>query len=110
MIKGTDIQLVVQTQTGTDDFGNPVYTEDFETINDVLVGQPSTDDVEQTIQLYGKKIAYVIGIPKDDEHDWFDRELVIFGDRYRTIGYPMTGIQDNIPLKWGQNVKVERYG
>lgn len=110
MIKGTDIQLAVQTQTGVDDFGNPIYTEEFETISDVLVGQPSTDDVEQTIQLYGKKIAYVIGIPKDDEHDWFDRELVIFGDRYRTIGYPMTGIQDNIPLKWGQNVKVERYG
>ena len=109
-MKGMTVQLVKKTQTGTDPLGAPIYTEVLENVNDVLVGQPSSDDINTTISLYGKKIAYTLGIPKGDTHDWTDAEVVIWGDRYRTIGYPETGIQENIPLRWGKNVKVERYG
>lgn len=109
-MKGTTIQLVVKTQTGMDPLGNPIESEEFEDVEDVLVGQPSTDDVTNTIQLYGKKIEYILGIPKGDEHDWEDREVIIWGKRYKTIGFPQTGIQENIPLRWGQNVRVERHG
>jgi len=62
------------------------------------------------VQLYGKKIEYVLGIPKGDTHNWINAKVKIFGDVFQTIGYPQTGIQENIPLKWGSNVKVERYG
>lgn len=110
MIKGTDIQIVIKTSTENDELGNPIYTETLETVSNVLVGQPSTDDVAETIQLYGKHIAYVLGIPKGDEHNWVDTDVIVFGERFHTIGYPMTGIQDNIPLNWGQNVRIERYG
>lgn len=109
-MKGMTLYLVNKTQTGTDAFGAPIYTEELEAVNDCLVGQPSTDDVANTLALYGKKIEYVVGIPKGDTHNWTDAELVIWGNRYRTVGYPMTGIQANIPLRWGQNIKVERYG
>lgn len=109
-MKGTTVQLAVKTQTGTDGFGAPVYTEELVNVADVLVGQPSTTDITNSIELYGKKIAYTLGIPKGDTHDWVDAEVIIWGDRYRTIGYPETGEQDNIPLRWGMNVKVERYG
>ena len=110
MIKGTTIQLIVETQTGTDPFGAPIYEEEAVDVEDVLVGQPSTDDVTNTIQMYGKKIEYVLGIPKGDTHNWTDAVVVIFGEKFRTVGYPQTGILENIPLRWGQNVKVERYG
>lgn len=109
-MKGTTIQLVVKTQTGTDAFGASIYTEELINVDDVLVGQPTTDDITDTLQLYGKKIEYVLGIPKGDTHNWTDAEVIIWGQRFRTIGYPQTGIQENIPLRWGQNVKVERYG
>ena len=109
-MKGTTVQLVVKTQSGTDAFGAPVYTEELVSVADVLVGSPTTDDVTSTLNLYGKKIEYVLGIPKGDTHDWIDAEVVIWGERFRTIGYPTTGEQENIPLRWGQNVKVERYG
>ena len=110
MLKGTTIQLIVETQTGTDPFGAPIYEEEAVDVKDVLVGQPSTDDVTNSIQLYGKKIEYILGIPKGDTHNWTDAVVIIFGEKYRTIGYPQTGILENIPLRWGQNVKVERYG
>lgn len=88
----------------------PIETEELIDIPGCLVGQPTADDVTSTMEMYGKHIAYVVGIPKGDTHTWVDAEVVIWGDRYRTIGYPETGIQGNIPLKWGQNVKVERNG
>lgn len=111
-MKGTTIQLVVKTETSTDPFGNPVETEELVDIHDVLVGSPSTDDVTNTLQLYGKKVEFVLGIPKAimNDYSWSDREFIIFGKRFRTIGYPMTGEQANIPLRWGANVKVEAYG
>ncbi len=109
MIRGMTIQIVVKTQTGTDPFGAPIYSETEQDVNDVLVGQPTTEDYATTLQLTGKHIAYVLGIPKGDTHDWVNTDVIIWGERFRTIGLPQTGIQDNIPLQWGQNVKVERY-
>lgn len=109
-MKGTTVQLVVNTQTGTDAFGAPIYTEELVSVDDVLVGSPTTDDVTNTLNLYGKKIEYVLGIPKGDTHNWIDAEIIIWGNRFKTIGYPTTGEQENIPLRWGSNVRVERYG
>ena len=109
-MKGMTIQYVKKTISSYDEFNNPIYTEELVDVADCLVGQPTTDEVTSTIALYGKTIAYSVGIPKGDTHDWTDAEVVIFGDRYRTIGYPQTGIQANIPLRWGQTIKVERYG
>jgi hypothetical protein len=109
-MKGTTIQLVVNTQSGTDPFGAPIYIEELVDVPDVLVGSPTTDDITDSLNLYGKKIEYMLGIPKGDTHNWTDAEVIIWGNRYRTFGYPITGEQANIPLRWGQNVRVERYG
>ena len=109
-MKGTTVQLVKKTQTGTDPFGQPICTEQLIDVPDVLVGQPSSDDITTTLQLYGKVITYTLGIPKGDTNDWTDAEVIVFGDRYRTVGFPVTGEEANIPLRWGKNVKVERYG
>ena len=109
-MRGMTVQLVVGTVTSYDPLGNPIEEEELVDVDDVLVGQPTTDDVTNTIQLYGKQIHYVLGIPKGDTHNWTDAKVYIWGEPYRTIGYPQTGIQANIPLRWGSNVKVERYG
>ena len=109
-MKGETVGLVVKTQTGTDPFGHPIYSEEIVLVNDVLVVQPTSDEIVSTLDLTGKKIAYMLGIPKGDTHVWTDTDVIIWGERFRTIGYPVTGTQANIPLRWGQNVKVERYG
>ena len=109
-MKTTTVQLAVKTEGAPDPFGMLTETEQLIDVPGCLVGQPSTDDIAQTMEMYGKKIAYVVGVPKGDEHSWVDTDVIIWGERFRTIGYPETGIQGNIPLKWGQNVKVEKYG
>lgn len=109
-MKGMTVQLVKKTSSTTDPFGMPIESEELIDVHDCLVGQPSTDDIAATMEMYGKQIAYVVGVPKGDTNDWVDTDVIIWGERFRTIGYPMTGIQENIPLRWGKNVKVERYG
>jgi hypothetical protein len=108
-LKGTTIQIAVKTQTGTDPFGAPIYETEFVDVPDVLVGQPTTDDIKSSIDLFGKKIEYMLGIPKGDSHDWVDADVLIWGQPFRTFGFPITGEQANIPLRWGQNVRVGRY-
>ena len=101
-MKTMTVQLVIKTEEGTDPFGAPIETEQLVDVPGCLVGQPSTDDISQTLEMYGKQIAYVVGVPKGDTHKWVDTDVIIWGQRYRTIGFPQTGIQENIPLGWGQ--------
>lgn len=107
---GITITLYNRTQTGTDEFNAPIYTETAEQIENVLIGEPSTDDITDTLTLYGKRLAYTLGIPKGDTHTWTDRTVEFFGERFRTIGEPTMGIEHLIPLSWNKKVKVERYG
>lgn len=109
-MKTTTVQLVVKTVTSLDPYGAPLEGEALIDVEDVLVGLPSADEVTGAMEMYGKKVAYTLGIPKGDAHDWIDTNVYIWGDRYRTIGYPITGEPENIPLRWGKNVMVERYG
>lgn len=109
-MKTITVQLIKKTAITTDPFGAPVEAEELISVGGCLVGQPSSEQATDTMSMYGKRIAYVIGVPKEDKNDWVDTDVIIFGERFHTIGYPETGIQGNIPLHWGKNVKVERYG
>ena len=112
-MNGITIKLIKKTESGTDPIGNPIYTEEEIDVDNVLVGQPTTDEITDSLQLYGKMVAYVLAIPKGDTNVWNDTEVILpdpFDGRYRTIGYPTAGIEANIPLKWNKKVKVERYG
>jgi hypothetical protein len=109
-MQGITITLYNRIQTGTDEFNAPIYTETAEQIENVLIGEPSTDDITDTLTLYGKRLAYTPGIPKGDTHTWTDRTVEFFGEKFRTIGEPTMGIEHLIPLSWNKKVKVERYG
>lgn len=113
MIQGITITLIAKTQTGVDAFNKAVYSDTLIPVANVLVGQPTTDDITTSLSLYGKKAVYVLGIPKEDANDWTDVEVVLptpFEGRYRTFGFPVVGIPANVPLSWNKKVWVERYG
>ena len=108
-IHGITIKLYEQTQTGTDAFNRPTYTETAVDVDDVLIGEPSSQDVVDEVNLSGRKLAYTLAIPKGDTHTWEGKKVEFFGDTFRVIGKPTQGIEDNIPLRWNKKVKVERY-
>ena len=115
-MRGQTVTLYERKKTGTDAFGAPTYTETAVTVKNVLIGEPSTDDITSSIQLYeGHVIRYMLGIPKGDTHDWRDNRVEwtdAYGIRHktRTFGAPITGIEANIPTPWHMKVRCEDYG
>lgn len=108
-LHGVTITLFERVQSGTDPFNRPVYTETAVPVDNVLIGEPSTQDIVDVLNLTGKKLAYTLAIPKGDAHEWTNRTVEFFGERFRTIGEPTQGIEGLIPLEWNRKVKVERY-
>ena len=116
-LSGTTVILYDNVQIGTDPFGAPIMQEEAIQVENVLVGEPSTDDITSSTQLFGKTISYMLAIPKGDNHDWVDKK-VSWTDAYgiihtvKTFGFPITGIEENIPpqLPWHMKVRCEAYG
>lgn len=109
MIRGITVTLYEKQQTGTDAFGAPVYAETPVPVPNVLVGEPTAEDVVNALQLYGKRTAYTLAIPKGDAHAWEDAAVEFFGRRWRCFGGVTEGIEAMLPLAWNRKVRVERY-
>lgn len=114
MIQGTTVRLFKCEQVGTDNFNEPIYMySDYVDVADCLVGQPSPQERTDELNMSGRMIEYVIGVPKGDTNDWFNTlvQFTFCGEThtYRTFGIPETGIEANIPLRWHKKVKCERY-
>ena len=110
MIKGITITLYTKKEVGKDAFNHPIYEEIAEEVDNVLVAPSTTDDIVTSQDLYGKKAVYTLAIPKGDAHDWLDCKVEFFGMVWKTFGYPIQGIEENIPLEWNKKVMVEAYG
>ncbi|HEP1468179.1 TPA: hypothetical protein VB465_001845 [Streptococcus pyogenes] len=108
-LKGITVALVDKSISRKDPFGNPV-TVDFDIkIENVLVAPATTEDITNQLSLTGKKVEYVLAIPKGDKHDWENKEVRFFGKKWRTVGSPLEGIEELMPLVWNKKVMVERY-
>ena len=109
MIIGETVVLIEKTVTGQNAIGEdivePVETE----VKNVLIGTPSTDAVVEDLNIYGKRLLFVLGIPKGDTHNWKDAEIHIRGQKFRSYGFPLTQTEENVPGPWNTQVKVEAY-
>ncbi len=109
MIKGETVILIEKTVTGENPIGEPIATSQEVQVDNVLIGTPSTDAAVQDLNLYGKRLAFVLGIPKGDNHNWKDTDVLIRGQKFRTYGFPLTQTEENVPGPWNTQVKVEAY-
>lgn len=109
LIKGIDVILYEKREAGKDGFGSPIYEVVQEVVENVLVGSPSAEESINELNLSGKRIAFVLGIPKGDNHNWEDAEVAFFGKRFKTFGGVMQGIEELVPMDWHKKVKVELY-
>lgn len=108
-MRGITVILYDKVQIGMDDFNRPIYEDVPLNIENVLIGEPTTDQIVDELNLSGKRLAYTLAIPKGDSHEWTDRKVEFFGEVFRTFGKPTQGIDHLIPLDWNKKVKVERY-
>ncbi len=108
-MQGIDIILYDKQKTGEDAFGKPIYAEMPITVDNVLIGEPTGEEITDALNLYGKHVAYTLAIPKGDENTWTDRTVKFFGEKFKVIGHPTQGIDHLIPLAWNKKVRVEHY-
>lgn len=108
-IKGITVTLITNQEVGKDPFGQPILEDVEIEVDNVLVSPTSTDDIVNQLNIDGKKAVYTLAIPKDDDNNWEDAEVLFFGKRWRTFGIPIQGIDHLIPLDWNKKVMVERY-
>ncbi len=110
MMKGITVILLDKIEIGRDGFNRPIYEENPIEVKNVLVAPASADDIVSQLNLTGKKAVYTLAIPKGDKHNWLDRRVQFFGETWQTFGFPVKGIEENIPLDWNEKVMVEKYG
>ena len=110
MLRGITIQLHVRREIGTDAFHAPIYEDAIIEVENVLVSPVSSEDMAQEMNISGKKAVYQLGIPKGDAHNWEDTVVEFFGSKWKTIGFPVEGIEAMIPLQWNKKISVEKYG
>lgn len=110
LIKGITVRLYERTQTGVDAFNHPVYSESPVDVKNVLVSPAEPQEITDELQLSGKRLVYTLCIPKEDNHNWQDRTVEFFGQKWRTFGFPQQWIPGMVPMDWNLKVKVERYG
>ena len=115
-MKGLTVTLYEEiASSSVDAFGVPIVTEQGTDIDNVLIGEVTTDAITDTTSLYTKVIRYTLGIPKGDTHDWVNKK-VEWTDAYgithkcKTYGFPETGVEANIPTPWHMKVRCEEYG
>lgn len=111
MIIGTTVTLYEKAPTTTDRFNAPVYAETPVMVDNVLIGEPSTEDIAETAALYQTQIRYMLAIPKGDSHTW-EGNRVEWTDpagravKCRVIGRPIAGVEANVPTPWHIKVRV----
>lgn len=108
-IQGITITLIDQVQTGQDPLDNPIVEDKSVEVSNVLVTPASADDITNQLNLTGRKAIYTLAIPKGDTHDWENKPVEFFGQRWKSFGIPLEGIDELIPLDWNKKVMVERY-
>lgn len=108
-IKGITVTLVDTVEIEKDPFGHPVYEQKEIQVNNVLVAPTTSDDIINSMELEGKKAVYILGIPKSDTHDWENKEIKFFGQKFKSFGKVTEGIDHLIPLDWNKKVQVETY-
>lgn len=108
-IKGIKVVLINRIEIGKDHFGSPIYEEEEIEVDNVLVSPVSTEDIINTLELEGKRVEYIIAIPKENTNVWEDRKVRFFGKTFKVFGTAMEGIEHLIPLDWNKKYKVEIY-
>lgn len=109
MIRGIPVTLYERTQSGTDAFNAPIYTETPVVVKNVLVTPSSDQDIIDALNLYGKHAVYELSLPKGDAHNWSDCRVDFFGQSFRVFGVGRQWIEQNVPGPWNKKVLVERY-
>lgn len=109
MLRGVPVQLREKVNNGTDSIGEPIYTYNpVVTIGNILIAPATITEIQDALQLHGKKIVYNIAIPKVDNHNWEGAIVTYNGNDYICVNI-QSGIDYLVPTQWHKKGQLIRY-
>ena len=74
----------------------------------LVKGEPTAEEAQSSIDLYGARCEVMLGIPKGDTHDWENTTVTFWGRTWHTIGPVIMGIEANVPTMWHKKIRAAR--
>lgn len=108
LIRGIPIILYEQVETGKDAFNRTTYEEQAVRIENVIIEPISATELVDVLNLTGRRAVYRLCLPKCDAHDWTNKVVEFYGQKWRTFGDVQEWITEMVPLSWNRKVMVER--
>lgn len=108
MIRGRQAVVVRRVQSGTDEMGDPVFTETEETVANVLAAPSSTDEMDETNRAFGVVCEMTFHFPKSYTASLEGCRVRWGGREYRVIGDPQPYMDENTPTPWNRAAKAVR--
>ena len=108
MIRGTDVQVVRRTQTATDEMGEPIFATTVETVHNVLWHPATTDEIDETVRMYGVSCEISLDFPKDYGQPLEGCSVRVDGREFRVLGDPLPYMAANTPTPWHRTVRAAR--
>ena len=106
LIKGETVTLITR-EAVLDAFNHPSWVEHAVAVDNVLIGEPTQSEEENSFDVKHERARYVLAIPKDDAHNWQDADVEFWGRRWRMVGHVIQGMEHMIPLEWNKKITVE---
>lgn len=108
-IRGKTVLLHEQTVTGKDPFGKNITSESLVEVENVLLEPADYSAIVDELNITGKRLAFILHIPKGDTHNWEDTKVDFYGKTFKTFGPVMEYQEELTPLDWNKRVKVEKF-
>lgn len=110
LIHGITIKLWQKTEFGVRDRFNRLIKTDkqYVSVDNVLVQPLSEQEIQDMLNMTGRKAVYRLCLPKGDSHDWTDARVSFFGADWRVVGDTIEYIEDLVPLAWNKQIRVEK--
>ena len=110
-MRGETVTVIRREPIGVDEYNNPIYDENVEDVDNVLVQPPSMSASDEPEHPYGIRVDLTLQFPRSYKGgSLYGCEIMIRDEPtpYRVIGDPIPVDGDMTPTDWNMSVPVTR--
>ena len=108
MIRGETVKVLRPSVNGMDAYNTPIRKWSKESVDNVLVGSPSPDDVATSAEPDGLRVSLPLYFPRSYHGALRGCRVGVRGTEYQVVGDPMPLDGGLTPTAWNMQVNVSR--
>ena len=100
MLVGETVYIEDLTQTGLNEYREPVYEATVRPVRGVLIAVGATSDMGDTSRPDGVSVAYTLYFPKTFDESLRGKRVQVYGTWFDVIGDPQPWRNESTPTDW----------